>query len=395
VRESLRERAILLRNAPRLCRRQAFVVPAYSQFDRVFYGAGLKVYDALSGKLSLGPSELITREEVLRELPTVRAEGLKGGTRYFDGQFDDARLAICLAQTVHALGGFAVNYTPALELLKENGRVAGVIASDAEMGRTYRVRARVVINATGVFTDEIRALDEPKRAPLVTASQGAHIVVDRSFLPGGTALMVPKTRDGRVLFAIPWLGRTVIGTTDTPVNGPVTDPQPFSQEIDFLMEHAGLYLAKAVRREDIRASFAGLRPLVKASTENTAKLSRDHTIVVSSAGLVTIAGGKWTTYRKMAEDVVNRAAEVGGLATKPCRTENLRLDDSSYHSEANSAEYLTQERIIAFVRDEMARTVEDVLARRTRLALLDERAALAAVPMVAAVLREELGRSST
>ena len=393
VRESLHERALLLRNAPHLTRKQAFIVPAYKPWDRAFYGIGLKLYDALSGQFSLGPSKLISREETLHAIPTIESNGLRGGVQYFDGQFDDARLALALAQTLHRLGGTPSNYMRAMRFVKQNGRIAGVIAQDAESGHEFEIKTRVIINATGVFTDEVRRLDDISSARLVTASQGAHIVVDRSFLPGESALMVPKTADGRVLFAIPWNGKVVIGTTDTPVTETPSEPRPFAKEIEFLVQHAALYLAKQPTETDILSTFAGLRPLVKAGTSrNTAKLSRDHTIVISDSGLVTITGGKWTTYRKMGEDVVDAAASVGGMEWRPSRTRDLRLGSESDHKLDNSG--VTDETVVSAVRQAMARTVEDVLARRTRLLFLDARAAMDAAPGVAALMSRELQRDA-
>ncbi len=262
VRESLRERGLLLRNAPHLVHAIPFVLPAYGVWQKFFYGAGLKIYDLLAGRLGLGKTRLLSREETLRHLPTLSPDGLTGGVQYFDGQFDDARLAICLAQTLHDLGGVAVNYCPVATLLKSNGRVCGVVARDTESGRELTIRARVVINATGVFTDAIRRLDEPAAKPIITASQGAHIVLDRSFLPGDSALMVPKTDDGRVLFAIPWHGHVVIGTTDTLREDAPLEPRPLAEEIDFLLEHAARYLTRAPGKADILSAFAGLRPLL-------------------------------------------------------------------------------------------------------------------------------------
>lgn len=386
VRDSLRERAYLLRNAPELARRQSFIVPAYGLTDRAFYGVGLKVYDALAGKLSLGPSSVISREETLRELRGISTKGLRGGVRYFDGQFDDARLAIALAQTAGDLGGFAVNYLPVIRLVKNGKRVSGAVVRDTETQSEFTLRARVIINATGVFTDELRRMDDAGSQPIVTASQGAHIVVKRAFLPGASALMVPKTKDGRVLFAIPWHDHVIIGTTDTPVAQTPLEPRPFQEEIGFLLEHAAIYLENPPRSADILSTFAGLRPLVKASAANTAQLSRDHTIVVSESGLVTITGGKWTTCRKMGEDVVNRAVEVGGLQTRPSRTRDLPLHATP------AVPGLSDEAIRGYAREEMARTVEDVLARRSRMLFLDARAAMEAAPRVASVLGAELGR---
>ena len=389
VRESLRERARLLHNAPQLTRRLSFIVPAYGAFDRAFYGVGLKLYDALAGRFSLGPSQLVSREDVLREMPGVQSAGLRGGVRYFDGQFDDARLLIALANTLHDLGGFAANYVRVTRLLKDGARVSGVIAQDQESVREFEIHARVVINATGVFTDAVRQLDDLASQAMVSASQGAHIVVDRRFLPGENALMVPKTKDGRVLFAIPWHGRVVIGTTDTPVRETPLEPRPMAREIEFLLEHAKRYLATAPGARDILSTFAGLRPLVKSGAGRaTKKLSRDHTIVVSNSGLVTITGGKWTTYRQMGEDVVNTAAQVGGLTARASRTQDLPLRGVS----APENFFADAESVRRFVREEMARTVEDVLSRRTRMLLLDARAALKLAPTVAAALTAELSR---
>lgn len=391
VRDSLRERAFLLRNAPSLTRRQAFIVPAYRRMDRPFYGIGLKLYDALAGRLSLGPSTILSRHEVLREAPATRAAGLRGGVRYFDGQFDDARLAVSLAQSIHDAGGVAVNYVRAEKLLKEGGKIAGLLARDAETGMEFELRARVVINATGVFTDAVRKLDESQTLPLVTASQGAHIVVDQKFLPGPSALMVPKTKDGRVLFAIPWMGRVLIGTTDTPVNSVALEPKPLAAEVEFLLEHAAIYLEKAPSDSDILSVFAGLRPLVKAAAQNTASLSRDHAIFVSDAGLVTIVGGKWTTCRKMGEDVVTRAAEVASLPRRECRTRTRALHAAP---EPGWSSGPSPELAVRAAREEMARTVEDVLARRARTLMVDARAAMDAAPVVADALRRELGRDA-
>ena len=419
VRESLCERGLLLRNAPHLVHSIPFVVPAYGAWEKFFYGAGLKIYDVLAGRLSLGNTRLLSREETLRHLPALSPAKLSGGIRYFDGQFDDARLAICLAQTIHDLGGVAVNYCPVATLLKSNGRVCGVIARDSESGRDITVRARVVINATGVFTDVIRRLDEPAARPLIVASQGAHIVLDRSFLPGDSALMVPKTDDGRVLFAIPWHNHVVIGTTDTLREDTPLEPRPLADEIAFLLGHAARYLTRAPGKADILSAFAGLRPLLgKAAGGPTSRISREHALLVSPSGLVTIAGGKWTTYRAMAEQTVDRAEIVGGWPHRPSRTRELRLHaagetphtglerhgtdaakvDELIRSSPEFSQrlhprlpYLAGE-VAWAARHEMARTVEDVLARRLRVLFLDARAALEMAPAVAALLAEEFGR---
>ena len=420
VRESLRERGLLLRNAPHLVHAIPFVLPAYGVWQKFFYGAGLKIYDLLAGRLGLGKTRLLSREETLRHLPGLSPEGLTGGVQYFDGQFDDARLAICLAQTLHDLGGVAVNYCPVAALLKSNGRVCGAVARDTESGRELTMRARVVVNATGVFTDAIRRLDEPAAKPIITASQGAHIVLDRSFMPGDSALMVPKTDDGRVLFAIPWHGHVVIGTTDTLREDAPLEPRPLAEEIAFLLEHAARYLRRSPGKADILSAFAGLRPLLgKAALGQTSRISREHALLVSPSGLVTIAGGKWTTYRAMAEQTVDRAETVGGFPHRPSRTRDLPLHAASgaaateprlkcYGADAAKLGELLRSspgfsqplhprvpnltgEVVWAARHEMARTVEDVLARRLRALFLDTRAALEMAPAVAALLAKELG----
>lgn len=426
VLESLRERGRLLHNAPHLVHPLAFIVPLHNRWEGICYGAGLKLYEALSGRWSLGPSRLIGRDETLRQLPTIAVERFQGGVRYFDGQFDDARLAICLAQTLSDLGGTAMNYACVTRLLKVNQRITGVVMHDLETGRELEIRACVVINATGVFTDSVRRLDEPGAPDLVTASQGAHIVVDRKFLLGSTALMVPKTTDNRVLFAIPWHERVVIGTTDTPMETASTEPRPLEQEIEFILENTARYLARPPGRADILSAFAGQRPLVKhGATRSTARLSRGHTMVVSASGLVTLTGGKWTTYRKMGEDAVNQASLIGGLKPRPAVTSELLLHGARgygptgvapeivhwnvHGSDAGPLRSLAGQNpawsrpiharlpflaveVIWAVRHEMARTIEDVLARRTRALFLDARAAVETAPVVAALLRQELGR---
>jgi glycerol-3-phosphate dehydrogenase len=423
VREALHERGLLRRNAWHLVHPLSFVVPAYGAWDKAFYGFGLKFYDVLAGRLGLGATRLLTRDETLQQLPTLAPDRLTGGIRYFDGQFDDARLAISLARTVHDLGGVAVNHCPVSALVKENGRVTGVRARDAETGREFTLRARVVVNATGVFTDTVRRLDEPASAPMVVPSQGSHLVLDRAFLPGKSALMVPKTDDGRVLFAIPWHNHVVVGTTDALRQDTPLEPRPLAQEIEFMLEHAGRYLTKRPGAADIRSAFAGLRPLFGAGgAGKTSSISREHALVVSDSGLVTITGGKWTTYRAMAEQTVDRAQVVGGLPKQPSRTKDLPLHGAGaepdlpkplrgYGTDATAVEQLAASRpewspplhpnfphvageVVWAARYEMARTVEDVLARRTRVLFLDARAALEVAPAVARLLARELGRDA-
>ena len=448
VRESLRERGLLTRNAPHLVHHLAFIVPNYTWWEGPFYGAGLKIYDTLAGKLGLGPSKHLSRKETLAHLPTLEPKGLRGGTVYYDGQFDDARLAITLAQTAADLGGTLINYMQVTSLVKNKPTtkkgaegfstrgqaICGVTARDLETGREYEIAGRVVVNATGIFTDAIRRLDEPSANTIIAPSQGAHIVLDRSFLPGDSAIMVPKTDDGRVLFAIPWHERVLIGTTETSMAEPRLEPRPLREEIEFLLKHAARYLTKDPKPKDVLSAFAGLRPLVKTDKpKNTAMVPRDHLIMVSQDGLVTITGGKWTTYRQMAEDTVNQAAQVAGLEDRPCVTAQLPLhgwieevsrEQSSGSGERSGAgegswglygadgpalraledeDPLWKERlhpafpyrvaeVIWAVRHEMARTVEDVLSRRIRLLLLDARASIGAAPKVAKCMARELRR---
>lgn len=413
VRESLHERGVLKRNAPHLVHDLGFLVAAYRAWRIPFYGAGLKLYDLLAGRLNLEPSRPLTRRQALAEVPTLKARHLRGGILYFDGQFDDSRLAIALLRTFEDHGGVALNAAPVSGLVRKDGRIRGVHFTDAETGQGHMVRAKAVINAAGIFADSVRRMDDPQAEPMLSPSQGVHIVVAQHFLPGRTALMVPRTDDGRVLFAVPWHGRTLIGTTDTPVDTITYEPRALDAEIDFILHTAARFFDPAPQRSDILSVFAGLRPLVKAQPgEDTKKLSREHVIVVSRHGLVTLAGGKWTTYRRMGQDVVDRAAGVAGLPPAPSRTEDLRLhgwaatrdvhggDRAAVQALPGAAALLhpdlpyTEAEVRWAARFEQARTVEDVLARRTRTLLLDAALAVAVAPRVAAILAEELGRDT-
>lgn len=425
VREALHERGILRRIAPHLVRDLGFVVPTYDWWEGPFYGLGFKLYDALAGDLGIAPSSALTRRQTFERIPTIRPEGLRGGVVYHDAQFDDARFAITLARTCSDLGGAPINYVKVVRLLKAGGRVCGVLARDEEdpAHSTFAIRARVVINATGVFGDSIRRLDQRTAAPLARPSQGVHLVLARSFLPGDSAIMVPQTEDGRVLFAVPWHDRVLLGTTDTAVKRCRLEPVPHEAEVQYLLRHAARYLARAPQREDVLSLFAGLRPLFSARRGSpTAALSREHYIEVSSSGLVTLTGGKWTTYRRMGADVVDRAAAVAGLPSRPSPTESLRLHGwdvapplgplAVYGSEAAQLEELARQHeawaaplherlpyraveVIWSARHEMARTVEDVLARRTRALLLDARASMEAAPRVAELLAGVLARPAS
>ena len=414
VREALRERGRLLHNAPHLVHPLPFVLPLYHWWERPFYGIGLKLYDWLAHRLAPGPSRHLNRDRILELVPTLARDGLRGGIVYQDGQFDDARLAITLAQTAVDHGAAIANYVKVISLLKQNDRVTGALVRDVESGDEFEVRARVVINATGVFSDDVRKLDDPSAPKRLAPSQGAHIVLDRSFLPGRHALIVPRTSDGRVFFAIPWHDHTLVGTTDTEISTVSLEPRPLQAEIEFLIEHATECLEKKPTTSDILSVFAGLRPLVKSSGKSTAHLSRSHEIVVSASGLVSIIGGKWTTARQMAEDTIDRAVGIGGLPAKPSRTKDLRLhgwrekndgEFSAYGTDADAVAALCKHdqplhprlsyragQVRWAVRHEMARTVEDVLSRRLRALLLDAKAAEDMAPAVAKIIAEELGR---
>jgi len=427
VREALHERTMLLHNAPHLAQPLPFVMPAYKFWETPFYGAGLKMYDALAGKAGLGDTEFLSRDQTLACLPTIRPQGLKGGVKYWDGLFDDARLALALARSAAARGALVVNYCAATGLLHEHGKVVGLTCQDRETGAAHEHKARCVINAAGVWVDEFRQKDgqatgRPVRA-IVAPSQGVHVVVDREFLPGEHALMVPKTADGRVLFGVPWLGKLILGTTDTPRGDLALEPRPFKEELDFILSESARYLRKAPARADIKSLWVGLRPLVKPQGddgEDTKGLSREHTVLVSRSGLVTVTGGKWTTYRAMAEDVLEKCADRHLLErTRAGVTANLRLIGGedvpgrrprisepqglhSYGSEAGAVTRLegaertlgaglTEAMVRFAARNEYARTVEDVLARRWRLLFLDAKLAGSLAARVGALLQQETG----
>ncbi len=419
--EALHERGLMRRNAPHLVHDLEFIVPNYDWWEAPFYGAGLKVYDLLAGKHGFGPSRLLSRQETIERIPTIETEGLRGGVLYFDGQFDDARLAINLARTAADQGAAVLSYAPIEQLRDSGGIVDGVVARDLETGERHELSARVVINATGVFADTIRRLDQADAAPMIQASQGVHIVLSSEFLPGDSAIMVPHTDDGRVLFAIPWHDRVIVGTTDTPVTEIAVEPRPFEEELEFLIRHCARYLTRDPEPHDVLSAFAGLRPLVAdPESSSTAQISRDHTIVVSRSGLMTVAGGKWTTYRKMAEDAVDQAALLAGLPERGCVTRELNIHGfhrhaerygplAAYGADASEIEHLAREHpaygeqlhprfehraceVIWAVRHEMARRLEDVMARRTRMLLLDARASIDCAPTVAELMATELHR---
>jgi len=422
VMEALKERGILHRNAPHLVTDLPFVVPNYRWWEAPFYGVGMRVYDVLAGRYGFGHAKNLSGEETVERIPTIETEGLRGGVVYHDGQFDDARLLIHLAMTAVEQGATLLNYCPVTDVTKgDDGFVDGVVVRDAESGDELTVPGRVVVNATGAFSDAVRRMDDPDARDIIRPSQGVHIVLDREFLPGSSAIMVPKTDDDRVLFAIPWHERVLVGTTDTPIDEPTLEPEALADEIAFLLEHAARYLTHDPGPADVRSVFVGIRPLVaEADAEDTAEISREHAIRISDSGLLTVAGGKWTTYRKMAEDVVDAAQTLGDLEIEECVTKDLRIygyhqhaddfdrlevygsdalrirqlanDDEALGEPVHESLQLTRAEVVWACREEMARTVDDVLAGRSRSLIFDAEAAIEAAPAVAELMAVELDR---
>lgn len=423
VYEALRERGLMKQNAPHLVHDMSFVIPSYEWWDGPFYTVGLKIYDMMAGKLGLGSSQYLSREKTIEYIPTVEQKELRGGVIYHDGQFDDARMAVSLALTAADYGAVIVNYCGVVGLLKEEGVVVGVEAADGETGEEFFIPAKVVINATGVFVDEILKMDEPRAPKSIQPSQGVHLVLEKDFLPGRHAFLIPQTSDGRVLFAVPWHGKVILGTTDTMVDSVSEEPRALSEEIRFILNNASQYLRKVPSISDVKSVFAGLRPLAvpSGSSRATKEISRGHKVVVSDSGLITLLGGKWTTYRKMAEDAVDHAIMVGDLHDVACITERLLIHGYSRemdHSdplhiygrdrdflekiETDSPEYrgflsqpllIRKSQVVWAVRQEMARTVEDVLARRTRALFLDAQESIEIAEETAKIMAKELDKS--
>ncbi|SHF72377.1 glycerol-3-phosphate dehydrogenase [Mariniphaga anaerophila] len=425
VREALRERGYLSRNAPHLVKNQRFIIGNYQWWEKPFYTIGLTVYDVLAGRMGLGHSLPMGKKDVIKHIPQIEQNSLKGGVSYQDGQFDDSRLAVNLMQTAVENGATILNYTKVTQLLKDtDGKVSGVVVEDKIGGESFELKGSCIVNATGIFVDDIIKMDSPEERPMVRPSQGVHLVVDKSFLGGDDAIMVPKTSDGRVMFGVPWHNRVILGTTDTPVDEFVLEPKALEQEVDFILETAGRYLAKKPQRKDVLCVFAGLRPLAapkKHSEEaKTKEISRSHKLVTSDSGLVTITGGKWTTYRIMAEETVDLAIKTKAIAFKPCKTKHLKIHGYLQSPDRNNHLYIygsDQEKVVQLqksnpeyakrlsdkleftaaevvwaVREEMALTVDDVLARRVRALYLDARASIEMAPAVAAILAKELNK---
>lgn len=418
--EALKERGIMKNNAPQLVKDMSFVIPFYDWWNSPFYGLGLKVYDMMAGKMGLGPSTLLNKEETIALINNVKQEGLKGGVIYHDGQFDDSRMAITLALTATELGATLLNYTEVVALNKENDLISGLELIDQETGVKHHIKAGAVVNATGVFSDQIVKMDQPNAKPLIRPSQGVHLVLERTFLDGPHAIMIPHTSDGRVLFAVPWHNHVVVGTTDTPIDNSSDEPTALEDEISFILENASEYMTKKPRRADVKSVFAGLRPLA-AQQENstqTKEISRHHKVNVSTSGLISVLGGKWTTYRKMGEDTINTAAIVGGLKEQKSKTrklklhgydQNVDLDDPLhvYGSERSKIEsmgeskdneslsnkfYISKNLILWSVTEEMAIHIEDILARRARCLFLDAKETLRIAPKVAEIMAGALDK---
>ncbi len=418
--EALKERGILLQNAPHLVKKQSFIVPCYSIREKMFYGAGLKTYGILAGKYSFGDSRILSKSETTKKISNIVEKNLSGGILYYDGQFDDTRLLINLVATAVGQKAAVLNYTRVFALTKNTGgKIDGVNFQDVETGEVFEAKAKTVINATGAFCDDVRRFSNRDAGNLITPSQGIHLVFDKEFMSGQNALMIPQTSDGRVLFAIPWHGKILVGTTDTPIENVKLEPKAFEDEIEFVLETLGEYLTKTPRRKDILSVFVGIRPLVKNSKEkNTAKISREHTIEIDEANLLTVTGGKWTTYRKIAEDAVDQALSLTSLPRKDSATETLKIhgycenakkfgDLAIYGQDAEKIKKLIEENpdwaeklhknfpyclaeVIWATRCELAITVEDILARRLRILFLDSAAAVELSPKVAQIMAREM-----
>ena len=419
--ESLKERGIMRRNAPHLVKDLSFVIPSYDWWSSPFYGIGLKIYDMMAGKLGLGPSTLLNKEETINLIPNVKKTGLKGGVIYHDGQFDDSRMAISLALTAEQQGAIVCNYIKVESLIKNDNLISGVIAKDFLTKERIKINCKVLINATGVFSDNILKMDNPNNPKLIKPSQGVHLVLDKKFLNGPHAIMVPHTSDGRVLFAVPWNNFVVVGTTDTLVNYISIEPNALDKEIKFILDNAGKYMTKTPKKSDIKSVFTGLRPLAadEGDSNETSEISRGHKIILSESGMISILGGKWTTYRKMSEDLINSALSVGGFPERACITQNLpiygydynsdwedpmhvygseidkikSIDESNFSKSISKEFFITKNMIIWSIRNEMSMKLEDILARRTRCLFLDVNETLKIAPKVSGIMAKEMNKN--
>ena len=416
--ESLKERGILKRNAPHLVQDLSFVIPTYDWWASPFYGIGMKIYDMMAGKLGLGKSEIISKQETEKLIPNVNKKGLRGGVIYHDGQFDDSRMAITLALSADSKKTALLNYCNVEGLIKKDGEIKGLNFTDSINSKKYQIKSKVVINATGVFAEEIIRMDQPKIEKMIQPSQGVHIVLERRFLKSKHAILIPQTSDGRVLFAVPWKNYVVVGTTDTQVKKASEEPKALKEEVDFILKNAGKYMSVKPKKDDIKSVFAGLRPLAATSNkQSTKEVSRSHKIDISPSGLISVLGGKWTTYRKIAEDAIDKAISINKLKKKKCKTERTKLFGFKrnvswsdpmhvYGSLKKKVEslggindnkslsnkfYISNNIIEWSIIHEMALTVEDILARRTRCVFLDSKESKRIAPIVAQKMADVLG----
>ncbi|MGJ8548019.1 glycerol-3-phosphate dehydrogenase/oxidase [Winogradskyella wichelsiae] len=422
VREAVIERGLMLKNAPHITKTQSFIIPTHGLWDEILYTVGLTFYDLLAGKLSLGRSKRISKEKTLKRISLINPDKISAGVVYYDGQFDDSRMAINVLQSSVDMGALAVNYCAVEGLTKDvNGKVTGVKALDEVDGTTFEIKGKQVVNATGVFADDILRMDHPEAEKTIAPSQGVHLMLDKSFLPGDDAITIPKTDDGRVLFLVPWHNRVIVGTTDTPLEKESLEPVALEEEIGFILSTASRYLTKAPQRSDVLSVFAGLRPLAapKAKGNKTKEISRSHKIYTAESGLLTIVGGKWTTFRKMGEDLVDKAEHNHQWKHIPTKTKHLKIHGYKENINHNDPLYFygsDEEKVLELskengwdaslsdsmgvikaqvawsVRHEMALNVEDFLARRVRCQLLNAKESIEMAPEVAKIMAKELGK---
>jgi glycerol-3-phosphate dehydrogenase len=420
VKDSLREKERLYNNAPHLTKDCEFIIPCYKYFDMLFYRAGLFLYDVLAGFPKGHTSGFLSKAALIKKYPNIKQQGLVGGIVYHDGIFDDARLALSLSRSIIALKSFAINYCEAIDFIKENGKIVGVVVKDRLSGEEFTVSSSCVLNATGIFSDEIRNIDQPNSPAIVQQAQGVHIVVDKKHFNSAESLLIPKTDDGRVLFTVPWHGEVLVGTTDTKVEESKIEPVAFKEEINFIIGNINKYLEKPITEKDILSIYAGIRPLIKQDSSNTSAISREEKMVLSQSNLVSVIGGKWTSYRRMSEKVVDFLIANKLVKAGKSNTANLQLhgflkreyveilDDHirQYGSDLKILKTLegneekihpkmpfTKAQVLYALRYEQAQTVDDVLARRTRALFLNAKYAKEAAQTVAEIMAKELGKN--
>lgn len=419
VKEGLEERYYFLNNAPHLAKKQSYLIPFHNLFERFKYSVGIALYDAFAKDKKIGKSQFLSHDQLLSQAPQINPAGMSGGAIYYDGVFDDTRMLVTLLRTFEAQGGMVLNYHPVTDFLYQNNKISGVKAFDSLQGRVLEFTAKTVINATGTLTDVLLNKAEPQQAhQTVSAAQGTHLVFDKAIFDSPHCLVIPETSDGRILFVLPWHDKIIVGTTDVAVDQPSIEPIAQSAEIDFILETLNRYTKAPVTKAQVKSVFCGQRPLVRDPTQkSTKKISRRHEILETDNGLISIVGGKWTIYRRMGEDTINYAVRKNYLPASQSVTRDFKLfghtasiDQSHLAVYGSQAEKILaiqkqtgnfdkihpdlpylQAEIIYQVREEQAKTVEDVLARRTRAVLLDAKAAKQAAPLVAKLMATELG----